>query len=446
METEARSGRRRRRRRRGVAPHRGKFYAQYFCRGCPEHPPGTPPSERRHREGAFATPGPAADLYEKRKTEIRQGQFFPKPPEVYDPSWADCIDEHVKTLGVVDLVSVARYARDWKNAPETKGKTIRQLKRADALTYKQRRLSAGAPGAKRKRVGASPTTVNKELSFARGVVNYFNEELEERNQPPIANVFAQRRRSKRRLYTSAPAGRKRFLGSVDPDEGSRLLRALPDFMGRALVMLAALTGVDRAEQFAWEWDKHIDFVNGLIWTSRRKGDGKVRDHHIPMVRDVVKLLRAIESEQIKRFGRPSKWVFPNATNTGHLDGAEFVRTVFLPALIVAGIDRVTETNETRQVPCRLWKGSDHVVGSRTVTRVHRQIERSLRWKDLRHTFASWATMGGTKLVEVRDLMGHTTTRMTEVYAHCAPSHTRESLERGLSGQLLLPEPLNLDPQ
>jgi integrase len=52
-----------------------------------------------------------------------------------------------------------------------------------------------------------------------------------------------------------------------------------------------------------------------------------------------------------------------------------------------------------------------------------------RVHDLRHTFASWLVMEGAPLTEVRDLLGHTTVRMTERYAHLAPDNHRSAIER-----------------
>ena len=47
----------------------------------------------------------------------------------------------------------------------------------------------------------------------------------------------------------------------------------------------------------------------------------------------------------------------------------------------------------------------------------------------RHTFASWLTMEGVPLHTVQKLLGHQTLEMTLRYAHLAPSHEREAVEK-----------------
>jgi len=53
--------------------------------------------------------------------------------------------------------------------------------------------------------------------------------------------------------------------------------------------------------------------------------------------------------------------------------------------------------------------------------------REIRWHDLRHTFAS--VMKGVDIRTVQELMGHKTIQMTLRYAHLAPVHQLEAVQR-----------------
>jgi integrase len=57
-----------------------------------------------------------------------------------------------------------------------------------------------------------------------------------------------------------------------------------------------------------------------------------------------------------------------------------------------------------------------------------------RIHDLRHTCAAWLVSAGVGLTEVRDLLGHTTVKMTERYAHLAPENVRAAVALLESGE------------
>ncbi len=83
--------------------------------------------------------------------------------------------------------------------------------------------------------------------------------------------------------------------------------------------------------------------------------------------------------------------------------------------------------------------SDYVfpgeIPSRWFTSVCKEVEiRDFTWHSLRHTFASRLVMAGVDLRTVQELMGHRTITTTMRYAHLAPAHQAEAVERLVTAQ------------
>jgi integrase len=52
-----------------------------------------------------------------------------------------------------------------------------------------------------------------------------------------------------------------------------------------------------------------------------------------------------------------------------------------------------------------------------------------RWHDLRHTCASWLVQAGVPIYTVAELLGHSSTAVTQRYAHLAPQHLADAMEK-----------------
>lgn len=55
--------------------------------------------------------------------------------------------------------------------------------------------------------------------------------------------------------------------------------------------------------------------------------------------------------------------------------------------------------------------------------------RGFRWHDLRHTWASWHAMNGTRLEDIQHLGGWATPQMVQRYRHLSPEHLAEAAAR-----------------
>ena len=160
-------------------------------------------------------------------------------------------------------------------------------------------------------------------------------------------------------------------------------RDYPDHV-TPIVVLAYHTGFDTGDIFDLHWE-HVDFAQNQIRKIRNKTSHKADNPQpvvVPMSPTVKKIL-----EQWGRQHGTSGRVFKSPKTGGRLDNIS-----------------------------KAWRS------------ILKEAELSdFRFKDLRHTFGSWLAIDGVNILQIRDLMGHTDVKTTQVYAHLCPAKKEQSI-------------------
>ncbi len=225
----------------------------------------------------------------------------------------------------------------------------------------------------KRRSSVSDATINREIGLLSAAINYAIREWEWKIDNPAAG---------RRL--SEPEGRLRWLEHNESD--ALIVSAMQVNQGEHLadfITLALHTGCRSGELLGLEW-KRVDLKSRLIMLeAQHTKSGKRR--YIPIndtARDALLSRLRVRTECFPA----CPWVFSRGKGVR----IRSVKKSFRAACNAAGI---------------------------TDFHIH----------DLRHTCAAWLVSSGVQLQVVRDLLGHSTIRMTERYAHLAPETIREAL-------------------
>jgi integrase len=265
--------------------------------------------------------------------------------------------------------------------------------------------------AKRKADGRAVATVNKDLAVLKGALNKAVQ-WDQLAQNPIAGSKMERTDRKKKVRYLVPDEEKALRDALDQREAEirngrenangwrrdRNYIEYPDLNGlkfadhlKPMVLISLNTGVRRGELFALEW-RDVDFA-GRRLTVRGANAKSGKTRHIPLNEEALATLGAWRA-QCEGDGL----VFASTKTTGTFDN---VNTAWRCVLREAGLCIKKTDSES---------GKDKVV---------RYL---FRWHDLRHTFASNLVMAGANLYDVKELLGHSTIAMTEIYAHLAPEH------------------------
>ena len=155
--------------------------------------------------------------------------------------------------------------------------------------------------------------------------------------------------------------------------------------------MALLSGLRAGECAALQWDD-VSFERRLI-TVTRSFDGPTKSgstRHVPLSDDLASVLRAW------RLRTPGRLVAPNRAGRMHLPAARIFQETLARVLVRAGFPPLPKPGESRAVGYITFHG-------------------------LRHTFASlWMARGGD-LFKLQRVLGHSSSEMTQRYAHLAPS-------------------------
>ena len=223
----------------------------------------------------------------------------------------------------------------------------------------------------RRQDGVSHSTINRELSLLSAAINHAKREWEWELPNPVAG---------RKLRE--PEGRTRWLTKP---EANALVKAAGDSKKAPyladFVTLGLHTGCRKQELLGLEWGR-VDLQQNLIRLDA--------EHTKSAKRRSVPLNRLARSAILNRARYRAEhcpnslWVF------AHPDGSRIgdIKNAFASACHRAGIH-------------------------------------DFRMHDLRRACAARLVSGGVSLIEVRDLLGHSSVTMTERYAHLAP----ENLQR-----------------
>jgi len=227
-----------------------------------------------------------------------------------------------------------------------------------------------AYGKKRSTEGAAPATINKELGMLSAAVNAYNE--------AHGTSLQNHTRSARRRE---PEGRVRWL---EVSEYRRLCAASSGHV-RDFIIIACHTDMRRGEILGMTWDR-VDFGRRLVTLEARHTKSK-RRRSVPL-NDAA--IEAFRSRKDAVNGSP--FVFPGVDYDGNEAAMLDLKKGFHAACRRAGI-------------------------------------KDLRPHDLRHTCASWLVMAGVPLYEVRDILWHSTIKLTERYSHLAPENLRAAVQK-----------------
>lgn len=319
------------------------------------------PDGREIRRAAGKSRRSAERIRAKIETEVREGKFFERDQR---SAW---------TLGRLSEVYLERMARLKPRSSRWRHEMFRQLLRVlgpGALIEEINMGTLDRYGNRRRSEGKAYSTINREISILRHAMRLAARWKTE-------TMLTQYRLADWTLFREAETARKAVfltreqVDAVIASARTRALRGgLDERQGEAVVRLALETGARLGEILTLEWED----LEGSVLRIRTEKHGPDRSIKLPEA--TVRLLWAFRASP-----QSMGLMFPSR-RTGH--EREGIRRFWYAVRKAANVEHI-------------------------------------RFHDLRHTAASEMLRRGFLLREVQYVLGHSSARMTERYAHFAPT-------------------------
>ena len=229
---------------------------------------------------------------------------------------------------------------------------------------------------KAQKVGEQPTsnaTVNRHMAQLSAVLHYAHRRGWLTAVPPIAKMHE-------------PAKRVAW---ITKEQARALLGELPAHL-KPIAGFALATGLRESNVRMLCWSQ-VDMRRRVAWVYADQAKAG-KDLHVPLNDAAMLVLEA-------QAGKHSRWVFP-----------------------VPRLDTKTAEAPTGKVSNHAWRKACVRAGVPT-----------LRFHDLRHTWATWHVQAGTPLAVLQELGGWASLAMVQRYAHMARSHVAQWADNLLRG-------------
>ncbi len=170
---------------------------------------------------------------------------------------------------------------------------------------------------------------------------------------------------------------------LNSQEFGRLLQAIDNSQLRSIVIFAVCTSMRLGEILSLKWEENIDLERGYVHLKNRT-DFIVkarRRRSVPLNGTAMNILSNLE--------RRGEYVFPNAKGRRFL--GNYISGQFKKYVRKAGLSE------------------------------------AIHFHTLRHTGASWLIQQDVPIAFVQRILGHSSIRTTEIYAHVTHEHLRQSV-------------------